>query len=132
MSANESAALETLKQVAEAIETYRRTYTRLPESLAKLGPPGPSPSGKVKAKPSPEAADLLDADLATGKKDGYAYRYVILGGSALGAPAQFELAASPAPYGSAGRRSFFRDAGGGIHAADRKGAVGSESDPKIP
>jgi hypothetical protein len=30
-----------------------------------------------------------------------------------------------------GRRSFFRDAAGAIHAADRKGAVGSASDPKL-
>jgi len=131
MSANENAALETLKQVAEAIETYRRTYTRLPESLAKLGPPPASPNGKTIGKPTPDSAGLLGADLAAGAKDGYAYRYVILGASTLGAVAKFELAASPSPYGSAGRRSFFRDASGAIHAADRKGAVGSETDPKI-
>ena len=78
-----------------------------------------------------DAADLLDLDLAAGMKDGYAYRYVIVGGNALGAVAQFEMAASPAPYGNAGQRSFFRDASGAIHAADRKGAVGSATDPKI-
>src|SRR5277367_87784 len=138
MSANENAALETLKAVAQAIETYRRTYTRLPDSLSQLGPrpePPKTPSGKTPApkasdKPSAEFADLLDADLASGKKDGYAFCYVILGASNLGAVAQFELAASPSPYGQAGRRSFFRDANGTIHAADRKGAVGSITDPK--
>jgi hypothetical protein len=131
MSANESAALETLKEVAEAVEAYRRTYARLPESLAKLGPPPALPSGKTKGKVTPDAADLLDPQLAAGMKDGYAYRYVILGASALGAPAQFELAASPSPYGNAGRRSFFRDASGAVHAADHKGAVGSETDPRV-
>jgi hypothetical protein len=131
IGANEAAALETLRQVAEAIEEYRRTYTRLPDSLAKLGPPPPSPTGKTKAKPTPDAADLLSPDLAGGLKDGYAYRYVILGASTLGAMAQYELAASPSPYGVTGRRSFFRDAAGAIHAADRKGAVGSASDPKL-
>ncbi|MGA2810900.1 MAG: hypothetical protein ABSG16_05830 [Candidatus Acidiferrum sp.] len=131
MSANEAAALETLKQVAEAIETYRHTYTRLPDTLVKLGPPPASPSGKSKGKPSPEAADLLDADLASGLKDGYAYRYVVLGASTLGAVAQYELAASPSPYGVTGRRSFFRDAGGGIHAGDHKGAIGQATDPKV-
>jgi hypothetical protein len=145
-SANETEALETLKMVAEAIEMYRKTYLRLPDSLAKLGP-ADAPGGVVapddakgakiaakaaaKAKPGPEAADLLDADLAAGKKDGYAYRYVILGASNLGAVAQFELAASPAPYGSAGKRSFFRDANGAIHAGDHKGAVGNATDPKV-
>jgi len=131
MSANETAALETLKTVVQAIETYRHTYTHLPESLAKLGPPPAPTAGKTKAKPTPDAADLLDLDLAAGMKDGYAYRYVIVGGNALGAVAQFEMAASPAPYGNAGQRSFFRDASGAIHAADRKGAVGSATDPKI-
>jgi hypothetical protein len=139
VSANEGAALESLKAVAQAIETYRRTYTRLPESLANLGrrpdpaktPSGKTPVGKINDKPSAEFADLLDADLASGKKDGYAFRYVILGASTLGAVAQYELAASPSPYGEAGRRSFFREASGAIHAADHKGAVGSAADPKI-
>jgi hypothetical protein len=131
MSANEAGALETLKQVAEAVETYRHTYTRLPDTLVKLGPPPPSPSGKTKGKPTPDAADLLDADLASGLKDGYAYRYVVLGASTLGAVAQYEVAASPSPYGVTGRRSFFRDAGGVIHAGDHKGAIGRATDPKV-
>lgn len=139
ISANEGAALESLKAVAQAIETYRRTYTRLPDSLAKLGPPpepAKTPSGKTiinktTDKPSADSADLLDAELAAGKKGGYAFRYVILGASNLGAVAQYELAASPSPYGEAGRRSFFREANGAIHAADHKGAVGSATDPKV-
>jgi hypothetical protein len=139
VSANESAALESLKVVAQAIEAYRRTYTRLPDSLARLGPlpePPKTPGGKTPVvkgadKPSAEFADLLDADLAAGKKGGYAFRYVILGASNLGAAAQYELAASPSPYGETGRRSFFREASGTIHAADHKGAVGSAADPKI-
>jgi hypothetical protein len=139
ISANEGAALESLKIVGQAIETYRRTYTRLPDALARLSPPPEppkTPSGKIPVgrgidKPSAEFADLLDADLAAGKKGGYAFRYVILGASNLGAVAQYELAASPSPYGQAGLRSFFRDASGALHAADRKGAVGSATDPKI-
>ena len=129
IGANESAALESLKLVTQAIETYRRTYTHLPESLDKLGP-APASTGKALAKPSQDAAGLLDADLAAGKKDGYTFRYVILGASSLGAVAQYEVAASPAPYGEAGRRSFFRDASGSYHAADHRGAVGNSTDPK--
>jgi hypothetical protein len=130
IGANELAALDNLKMVTQAIETYRRTYTRLPESLAKLGPPADNPNGKGKIKPSADAADLLDSELAGGSKGGYAFRYAILGASDLGAVAKFELAASPVPYGAAGKRSYFREANGTIHAGDHKGAVGSTADPK--
>jgi hypothetical protein len=64
-------------------------------------------------------------------KNGYAIRYVIVGASTLGAPAKYEVAATPLQYGRTGLRSFFRDSKGGLHAADRQGAVGSESDPKV-
>jgi hypothetical protein len=74
---------------------------------------------------------LLDSDLATGMQNGYAFRYVIVGASTLGAPAKYELAATPLHYGRTGQRSFFRDSNGALHAADRKGAIGSESDPKV-
>ena len=122
--ANEEAAVESLKKIAQALDDYRIKYLKLPESLAALGPP-------LHGEPSIQAAALLDSELATGIKDGYSFRYVILGGSALGAPAKFELAATPLNYGRTGRRSFFRDAQGTLHGADRQGAVGSEADPKL-
>jgi hypothetical protein len=131
INANESAALDYLKILAQAVENYRVTYLRLPETLAQLGPPPDLPSGKGKAKPSAETADLLDAELSAGKKGGYAFRYVVVGASTLGAVARFEIAASPSPYGSTGKRSYFRDAVGSIHGADHRGAVGNANDPKI-
>jgi hypothetical protein len=124
ISPNETSALDALKKIAEAIETYRKLYTRLPESLSNLGP---SHTGQANG----QAADLLDPDLALGMKSGYAFRYVILGGSSLGAQARFELSATPLTYQRTGVRSFFRDAGGALHAADHQGAVGSEMDPKV-
>ena len=124
MESTERAALSGLKTIADAVEAYRRTYARLPDSLANLGPP-------TRGAASPEAAGLLDADYASGAKDGYTFRYVIVGASTLGAPAKFELAATPQTYGRTGRRSFFRDSSGGLHAADRQGAVGSAADPKV-
>ena len=66
-----------------------------------------------------------------GPRSGYAIRYVIVGASTVGAPARYELAATPQQYGRTGRRSFFRDSKGELHAADRRGAVGSEADPKL-
>lgn len=122
---NEDSAIASLKAIAEAVEFYRRKYTRLPESLSALAAPSHGPA-------SAEAAALLDADLASGAKDGYSFRYVVVGASALGAPAKFELAATPVSYGRTGLRSFFRDADGTLRGADRHGAVGSASDPKLP
>lgn len=122
---NEQAAIQALKDIAEAIETYRRKYLRLPDTLSNLGPPLHGPA-------SAESAGLVDADLSTGMKNGYSFRYVIVGASGLGAPAKFELAATPLVYGRTGHRSFFRDEGGTLRGADRQGAVGSAYDPKLP
>jgi hypothetical protein len=120
----ERGAFEALRGIADAVETYRKKFARLPDSLANLGPP-------VHASVNAEAADLLDSDLATGMKNGYAFRYVIAGASNLGAPARYELAATPLRYGRTGKLSFFRDSNGAFHAADHNGAVGSGSDPKV-
>lgn len=124
MDSTERAALDALKSIAEAVETYRKKFARLPESLASLGPP-------LHGVATASAAALLDPDLATGIQNGYAFRYVIVGASTLGAPAKYELAATPRQYGRTGRRSFFRDSNGVLHGADRKGAIGSASDPKV-
>ena len=123
IEATEKEALESLKVIASAVDSYRSKYPHLPESLANLAPP-------ARGKPSAETAGLLEADLAKGTKDGYVFRYVIVGGSDVGAPAKYELSATPLRYGQTGRRSFFRDSNGVLHAADRQGAVGSETDPK--
>lgn len=124
IAATEKDALESIGTVADAIESYRKKYLRLPESLANLASP-------ARGKPSAEAGGLLEADLAKGTKDGYVFRYVIVGASNVGAPAKYELSATPLRYGTTGKRSFFRDSSGVLHAADRRGAVGSETDPKV-
>jgi hypothetical protein len=124
ISSTEQSAVDSLKQIAQATEAFRRKYARLPEALANLGPP-------ASGAPSGEAAGLLDADLASGTKNGYLFRYVVLGASTLGAPAKYALAATPRIYGRTGHRSFFRDANGEIHGADHQGSVGSELDPPV-
>ena len=121
---NEQAAIADLKKLVDAVETYRKTYTRLPESLAILGP---APQGQAKN----DKAGLVDPELAAGKKDGYLFRYVIVGANTSGAPAKYEIAAMPAEYGRSGLRSFFNDLNGAIRAADHHGAVGSSLDPKL-
>src|ERR1700730_13407185 len=133
--ANEITALGNLRRLTEAVETYRRTYFRLPESLASLGPPHIVSSGKnTPAKPlaaTREHAGLLDEQLAGGNKDGYEFRIIIAGADTLGAPAKYQLSAIPSSYGRTGKRSFFRDTEGGWHGAEHGGAVGSASDPVL-
>lgn len=124
METNEQAAFKSLKSLAAAVETYRKTYSHIPESLADLGP-------VLHGAPTKDAANLIDSDLAKGAKSGYSFRYVIIGANTTGAPAKFQLAASPTGYGRSGRKSFFYDADGTFHAADHKGAVGSAADPTV-
>lgn len=124
MGSTEKSAIESLKKVSDAVEAYRNKYAHLPESLANLGPP-------LHGAANGESAGLVDSDLANGTKSGYTIRYVIVGASTLGAPAKYELAATPLQYGRTGLRSFFRDSNGALHAADRHGAVGSEADPRV-
>jgi hypothetical protein len=121
---NEKAAAASIKELADAIEKYRVTYTHLPQTLAELGP---AEKGAAKA----DRAGLIDGGLAAGRKDGYSFRYVIVGSNEVGAPAIYELAAIPLEYGRTGTRSFFRDGAGILHAADHQGGVGTVTDPKF-
>ena len=120
---NEKSAIASIKELAAAIEKYRVTYTRLPQTLAELGP--------SQGEPRSDRATLVAADLAAGRKDGYLFRYVIVGANDVGAPAIYELAAIPVEFGRTGNRSFFRDGTGVLHAGDHQGAVGTLKDPAI-
>jgi hypothetical protein len=124
IESTEKTAIESLKAIAAAVERYRRTYTRLPDSLANLAAP-------TKGAPSAEAAAMLDPDLVAGARSGYNFRYVLASNSTLGMPAKYALAATPQVYGRTGKRSFFTDGDGVIHGADRQGVVGSATDPKV-
>jgi hypothetical protein len=121
---NEKAAIESLKELVTAIEKYRVTYTRLPQTLAELGP-------GVKGEDKGDHAGLVATDLAAGRKNGYSFRYVIVGANDVGAPAIYELAAIPVEYGRTGTHSFFRDGSGVLHAGDHQGAVGNVKDPAV-
>jgi hypothetical protein len=122
IGANEREALADLRTITAAIETYRKTYSRLPELLQRLG---------HASKASADAAGLLEPDLASGIHNGYVFRMVIVGANDLGAPAQYELSATPVTYGRTGKLSFFRDGKGKIHSADHQGGVGHSLDPTV-
>ncbi len=122
LRASEDSTIDTLRSLAEAIQTYNRAFGKLPESLADLRP---APKGQI----SPDQASLISADLASGKQNGYQFRYRIVPDPA-GNDTNFELAATPEPS-QTGRRSFFLDAAGKIHSADKHGTVATSDDPVI-
>lgn len=124
LAAKETDVMMSLRELAATIRKYNDAFGRLPDSLSELGP---APQGQI----SSEQANLIDASLAEGQENGYIYRYRIVpdpGGDAQ----KFELAASPAEYGRTGKRSFFLDSAGSMHAADKHGAVATIEDPVIP
>ncbi len=124
IQAHEAEAIAALRKIAQAIGTYRRAFGKLPETLAQLGP---APKEGI----SPEAAGLLDAELAAGKKGGYVFRYRVAPTEGEGAEPDFELAATPFEYGKTGRRSFFLDASGTLRGGDKQGGAATASDPRI-
>ncbi|HEV2340753.1 MAG TPA: hypothetical protein VGS15_03005 [Candidatus Acidoferrales bacterium] len=117
----ERGAIDTMKEIADAIHTYESSFGKLPDSLAQLGP--------AKNGVSPGAANLLDTGLAAGKEGGYAFRYVLV--PAPGGAPSYELSATPVDYGKSGKRSFLMDREGKIHAADKRGATATSDDPVV-
>lgn len=119
----EEAAIETIRGLAEAIQSYRRSFGKLPESLAQMGP---APRDEI----SPDQANLVNEHLAAGVQGGYRFRYRIVP-AADEANSAFELAATPEAYPKNGRRSFFLDSEGKVRGADKRGAVATVDDPLI-
>lgn len=124
LAARENSSIAAVRELAEAIETYRRVYSKLPDSLAQLGP---APKNEI----SPEQASLVNEHLAAGNDGVYQFRYRIVPGAQQDTLA-FELAAMPAAYGKTARRSLFLDASGQLHAADKSGAAATADDPVVP
>ena len=123
LATQEDRAVATLREIGEAIRSYRRAFGKLPDALSQLGP---APKNEI----SPDQASLLSAELAAGAAGGYHFRYRILPAEA-DSEATFELAASPDKYGQTGKRSFFLDGAGRVHGADKQGAVAKPADPLI-
>jgi hypothetical protein len=124
LAAREDAAVSDLRSLDDAIQTYRRAFGKLPDSLAQLGP---APKNQI----SPDQADLVNDRLAAGSDGGYRFRYRIVPGAQEDETA-FEVAAMPEDYGRTGLRSFFVDASGKIHGADKHGELATADDPVIP
>lgn len=124
LQAREDGALANLRGLSEAIQTYKRAFGKLPDSISQLGP---APKDQV----SPDQASLVSDQLASGDDGGYRFRYRVVPGAQEDETA-FELVAVPDDYGKTGRRSFFLDAVGKVHGADRHGEQASPDDPDVP
>ena len=123
LATREDGAIADLRGLADAVQSYRRAFGKLPESLAQLGP---APKNEI----SPEQAALVNEHLAAGSEGGYQFRYRIVP-AADENDATFELAATPENYGKTGQRSFFLDGAGKLHGADKRGTVAAPDDPLI-
>jgi type II secretory pathway pseudopilin PulG len=124
LAAREDAVVADLRALNDAIQTYRRAFGKLPDSLSQLGP---APKDQI----SPDQASLVSDQLADGNDGGYRFRYRIVPGTQEDQSA-FELAAMPDDYGKTGRRSFFVDSTGKVHGADKHGDQATQDDPVIP
>lgn len=116
-------AENALLDLADASDRYHAAFDQFPAALAQLGP---APKNEV----SPDQANLIEADLAAGLRDGYRYQYRVLS-DADGNPTGYEIAATPEQYGKTGKRSFVLDSEKKLHGADKHGEIATTDDPLI-
>jgi len=119
----EQRAVAALRQIAGAAETYRRGFGMLPETLAQMGP-------APKEGASPDAANLIGAELAAGAKENYSFRYRVFSSSREG-DARYEIIATPVQYGPGGKRSFYLDSSGILRGGDKHGDVAGPDDSPL-
>ncbi len=109
---NEAGALRTLINLHSAEATYQATTGNGDYgTLAQLRKEG-----------------LIDSVLAEGHRFGYLFYVRREKHSSESPQASLELVAVPRTHGKTGRRSFYMDQSGEIHAADKKGAEASPGD----
>jgi hypothetical protein len=120
----EEAAIKNLLAAVRAVIRYQEVFKKLPDRLEQLGPSG-------REGVSPERAQLLDYQLAEGRKGGYRFTYTPQPLSSESAEPRFQLTATPIEYGKPGRRSFYMEADLKLRGGDKQGAVATADDPLI-
>ena len=130
LDASEDAAIADLRSVAPALDTYRRAYGKLPDTLAPLGPAPPKRGFTGNGRPARRGSRR--------RKQGRIHDPVhdyTCGGNLPEEEANkaetFSLASSPKEYGKTGRRSFFLDSSGILRGADKQGGLATPTDPRI-
>jgi prepilin-type N-terminal cleavage/methylation domain-containing protein len=108
MSANEAAAVQSLRNLTSALTAYRTTFAQcgFPDSLTRLKPGTPT---------TESTAGLLDSIMAndTFIKSGYTFTYQLTNGAGdcTGLPGvDYDLEAQPTSYQRTGVRGFYVDA----------------------
>ncbi|MCU1269891.1 MAG: putative Pilin, type [Acidobacteriaceae bacterium] len=104
ISADESAAAASIRQISTAQITYAASYQNAgyAASLSNLGPGGSSCS----SGPSSTNACILDSVLSSGSKSGYQFLSAGSGGGSGSPNTQFVASSAPLGYNSTGVRNF--------------------------
>jgi len=106
MAGNEASAVSSLRIINTESIAYSTTYGTYPSTLTALGPiasGGTASSG---------LADLIDAVVASGLKNGYSFTYSVLKTDAVGNVVSYCITAQPTSPGVNGMRFFYTDQSG--------------------
>ncbi len=123
ISANEAAAVSSLRAITTAEVVYSTTYgIGYSDALAKLGP---DPAG---GPPSANFAGLVDELIAGGNKSGYNFIYNA-DPPVAGYTVSYKLRGDPAIPGRSGIRYFYVEEDGRIHF--KPGAPAGPGDPVL-
>lgn len=110
LASNESSAVYHLRVLTEAELKFKATTGK----------------GRFGTMSELKEEKLIEADLASGLKDGYCF-------ALLTTDEGFEATAAPAKYPAEGRRSFYFSLEDGIiRAADKQGLAADLNDPPLP
>ena len=121
MAANEASAVQSLRTMISTSTLYDSTYGTYPQMLTYLGPSG-------NQLPWVEAADLIDARLATGVKSGYNFTWTPGPTDPSGHIVSFSVVAQPTYLNVTGQRTFYTDSTGVIRS-ESSGIATSSSSP---
>jgi len=119
LSENESSAVSSLRMLNSSCASYAMLYGGYPRNLSNLGSDGSAGSA---------AADLIDAALASGTKNGYVFTYTPGASGVNGNVLSYTITANPISPGTSGQRAFFTDQSGVIRA-NKAGAADASSAP---
>jgi type IV pilus assembly protein PilA len=127
IAANESSAVQTVRQISTAELTYHTAYSAVgyAPDLKSLGGPA------VACSPSPATACIIDSEVTTGNKSGYTF--FAAGFASGGSPTntQFVDSAAPWVYNKTGTRNFcIATDDGSLRAVP--GSLGATPAPDVP
>jgi type IV pilus assembly protein PilA len=108
ISANEAAAVASMRTIITSEIVYSSTYTvGFSADLPSLSDGGTPSNCIPPAVPLASSACLLDASVASGTKSGYLFTYAPTAGS--GVNNAYKLNADPVSAGISGQRHFYTD-----------------------